>query len=168
MRTVAETISGGDAGAFQTLTRMQSLVNSRVAHPMVRGVAVAVAREAAPRDLYGQAQAIRDYLSEHVQFLADPAGIELLHDPVIMLTEIARAYTASVDCDDVAILGAALGKAVGLRARFVAVGFFNRTNPLSHVWAELATPRGWLDLDTTRGDQGITVPMIARAVAVPV
>jgi len=71
---------------------------------------------------------------------------------------------AQVDCDDVAMLGAALGKAVGLRARFVAVAFGPRGAPYRHVWAELGprTNNVWLDMDTTRPAQGLPMHLISR------
>ncbi len=60
-----------------------------------------------------------------------------------------------VDCDDAAILAAGLGKAVGLLARFVLVGFRSSRAPFSHVWTELRSPTGgpWVEMDVTRSVQ---------------
>lgn len=66
-----------------------------------------------------------------------------------MLQKIFKEGAANGDCDDVAILGAALGMAVGLPASFVLVGF-DRNEPFQHVYTELYTGlQGWAEMDVT-------------------
>lgn len=89
----------------------------------------------------------------HWRFVRDPTGIELLHRPERLLDQIAAGGYAIGDCDDAAILGAALGKAVGFSARFVVLGFFGPRGPFSHVYTELWTGTGWRELDITRTPQ---------------
>ena len=154
----------GDGATTKTLQTMQSLVNAAISNPIVRKQAVQVVQDAPPRSGGMQIALIRNWLSDHVQFLADPRDQELLHDPVLLVRSIQHNSIIHVDCDDVAILGAALGKAVGLRARFVALAFLAPDAPFSHVYAELAspyTPR-WLDLDTTRDVQSISLGLVSR------
>jgi len=91
--------------------------------------------------------------------------VEMLHGPAWQVQQIRARGIVQVDCDDVAMLAAALGKAVGLRARFVVVGFDSRTAPYRHVWAELS-PRArvpmWSEMDVTRPAQGLPFDRIAR------
>jgi hypothetical protein len=82
--------------------------------------------------------------------LSDPSGVELLHDPVLLLEDIRERGQARGDCDDVAVLGAALGGAMGLSARFVVVGFRGPNEPFEHVWTELYDGTTWRELDVTR------------------
>jgi transglutaminase-like putative cysteine protease len=63
---------------------------------------------------------------------------------------IAAQGYARGDCDDVAILGAALGKAAGFPARFVLLGFGGPMAPYQHVFTEIGTRQGWMNLDVTR------------------
>lgn len=97
------------------------------------------------------AQLIRSWLAEHVRFTTDPMD-ELLRSPVSMLRDIEDAGQAEGDCDDVAMLGAALGKAEGFPAWFHLVGF-TPSGPFSHVYTVLLTDQGPVDLDTTRPAQ---------------
>ena len=159
---------GGDLGSVQVLNRMRRLVNAALVDPVVVGQAKRIALTCPPANEGCIAGALRDWLDERFRFVRDPRGVELLHEPRLMVQTIARTGTFAGDCDDAAVLGAALGKAVGLRARFWAVGF-KRGGPLVHVIADVRTPRGWADLDVTRPSQFVgRVPVFARVVTVGV
>ncbi len=159
---------GGDLGAWQTLHRMRSLINAALVDPLVVGAAKDVAMTCPPADEECIARALREWLAGRFQFVRDPLGVELLHTPRLMVQTIATRGVFAGDCDDAAILGAALGKAVGLRARLRAIGF-RRGGPLVHVIADVRTPRGWADLDVTRPAQFAgRLPSIARVVTVGV
>lgn len=168
MTTVqVRTIGGGDFGSGQTLRKMRSLVNAALVQPLVVTTAKEIVAYCPEGDDYCQAVSIGRWLADHFQFVRDPVGVELLHEPRYMLQVIdAKAFFGG-DCDDAAVLGAALGKAVGLRARFRAIGF-RKAGPLSHVIADVRTPRGWVQLDVTRPAQFVTLPPIARTVTVEV
>lgn len=168
MRYSVTQISRGDEGTRQTLGRMKALVNRSLVLPVVRGTAVGIMRPVVPRDRVGQIEAVRGFLTERVQFLRDPVGIELLHSPDWLLREIQGRYYVTADCDDVAILGAALGKAAGLKARFVAVAFYDPVAPYSHVWTELFDGGQWRDLDVTRKSQDLASKGISRRLVYPV
>jgi transglutaminase-like putative cysteine protease len=158
------TIPAGDAGTAATLGLMAQLARAGAVTPIVRQVAVAVASGAAVRDGILQADTLRNWIEDHSVFIRDPQGTELLHDPALMVRSILTSGVIHVDCDDIAILAAALGVAVGLRARFVVVGFRDPRAPFRHVWAELQDPRGgpWRELDITRPAQGLSGLAVAR------
>ena len=130
-------------------------------HPGIREVALGLTYGAP--DGVEQIDAIRAYLEDRVEFTRDPKGQELLYTPdrmVKLLTDPERDGILRVDCDDVAVLGAALGMSVGLQARFQVVGFLSPKAPFSHVWTDLKPPSGpgayqWSDLDTTRPQQAL-------------
>jgi len=127
---------------------MRQIVRAQYALPLVRETAAAIARGTGVNAEL-QARRIRAWLTQHVGFLRDPYQTEALHTPEGMLTLLGARGWLEVDCDDVAILGAALGMAVGLRARFVLLG---RDGQYEHVWTELADPNtdDWRELDITR------------------
>lgn len=100
-------------------------------------------------------EVIAAWLREHTAFVADPEGpsdsIELLRDPVLQLRRIAQTYTAEGDCDDAAMLAAALGCAAGFPVRFRVVGFTpDPRGPVVHVFTELYHAPAWRPLDVTR------------------
>lgn len=144
------TIAPGELGAHQTLAKMRSLVNSSLTDPLIIATARRLAVTLPSRDTDSQARAVRAYLLEHLQFVNDPRGLELLATPHYLLTQIAQRYVVQGDCDDAAILGCALAKAIGLRCRFVILGFTYANAPFSHVFGIVKGRSGWIDLDTTR------------------
>jgi hypothetical protein len=152
-------------GVYATVERMKQLVRTRMGTPAVRKVSVNIARDAGSKDGMAQAMAIRDWCEDHTFFIRDPHGMELLHDPILMLQVILRDGDIAVDCDDVALLAATLGKSVGLRARFVVVGFGSPTAPFQHIWTELSSPSGtpqWIHVDVTRYAQDALGSVITR------
>lgn len=161
-------IAGGDVGSMQTLGRMRTLVNRALVDPRVIAAAKDVIGECPPGDQWCQGVTILRWLEEHFQFVRDPRGVELLHEPRLMLQVVAGRGFFAGDCDDAAVLGAALAKGVGLRARFRGVGF-RRSGPLVHVIADVRTPRGWLPLDVTKPAQFAgSLPPVARSITVEV
>lgn len=134
--------------------------------PQVRLTASHIVAGLGGQDGNMQAEAIRDYLEMHTEFLRDPDNVEMLHGPVWQLDQIRKRGVVQVDCDDVAMLAAALAKAVGLRARFVVIAFDRPGAPFRHVFTEVA-PRvanaKWTDMDVTRPAQGLPFNRISRA-----
>lgn len=167
-------IGGGDRGNFSTLSVMRVVARQQSRHPVV----VAQARFLANGpDAEHAISSIRSYLASF-PFYDDPASGEALTEPQLAIRLQAAGKLANAayhewgfDCDDVAVLGAALGLAAGLRARFVAIRFptpLDRFPALSHVFTEIA-PSGthrWHDLDTTapaeldRRSVGMSRPVI--------
>jgi transglutaminase-like putative cysteine protease len=160
----ASFIFGGDLGSLQTLYRMRQLVNTSLTDPLVIETARSIVETAGVlgRDQQGKYLALRQWLAEHVVFLPDPLGVELLATPHYLLTKIARAQFVSGDCDDAAILGAALGKAVGLAARFRVLSFVNQSRPFQHVYTLLLVNGQWANLDVTRSPAIAIPPRPAR------
>lgn len=160
-----------DFGTYWTLAQMRAMVSREYMMPLVRLTATAIVRGTGGQDGAEQAHLIRDFLMQHTEFLRDPDGTEMLHGPVWQVQQIRQSGVVQVDCDDVAMLAAALGKAVGLRARFVVVGFGKRNAPYRHVWAELSprtVPPSWIEMDVTRPSQGLPFGYISRSFAMDV
>jgi transglutaminase-like putative cysteine protease len=154
-------LAGGDLGAWQTLRKMRALVNASLTDPVVVAAAKEAVAACAAGDYECNAFQVGYWLGERFQFVRDPVDVELLHEPRYMLDAITSRGFFQGDCDDAAVLGAALGKAIGLRARLRAIGF-DKVGPFSHVIADVRTPRGWVQLDVTRPAQFDRLPVIAR------
>lgn len=142
-------IPDGDPGTFATLEVMRGAIahDLAVARPLI----ARAARRIIPPggDPLEAARAIRRYLARSVRFTFDPFDLELVKAPAFQLEEIRTAGHVRGDCDDIATLGAALGIVAGLPARFVVLAF-TPSGPFEHVYTELETPGGWVDLDTSR------------------
>lgn len=166
-RASVERIAGGDLGSFQTTGKMRGLVNGALTDPLVIETARSVVTFCNSRDYDCRAQQIRSWLAEHFQFINDPYGVELLSTPRYLLNAIATRGYAQGDCDDVSILAATLGKAVGLRAKFVLVGFEGPRAPFRHVFTILRGSKSWYSMDVTK-PQRPDLPKVTRAQEVEV
>lgn len=145
--------AGDEATALADLNAMAQLVQRSTKSPAV----VMLARQIAarnPRNYRAQALGIRDFLKSVWRFVDDPRADELLRDGDHMLGELRAVGYISGDCDESAVLGAALGESIGLEAELVALAFDPASGgdgSYSHVYAQLLTPEGeCISLDTTR------------------
>lgn len=143
------TIPHSHAGIEATVRHMRRLGREGATREEVQRWAAAIVGDATGARA---ARRIRAFLEERVQFHFDPPGVELIRTPAYMLAEIGEAGGTEGDCDDVAVLGAALGMAAGLGARYVLVGL-TPGEPFEHVYTELVTASGPVELDTTRPAQ---------------
>ncbi len=156
-------IPNGDAGTHATVNRMVQLARSASVDPEVRQVAAKLVMGAGSNPLTS-AKILQQWIERHTQFLPDPSTAEYLVYPGLSLDMILRDGVAQLDCDDVAMLAAALGLSIGFRARFMVAAFHSHNSPYQHVWAELAPMSGawWLPIDPTRPVQGFEAYPITR------
>jgi hypothetical protein len=106
------------------------------------------------RDHNCEAGAILDFVKSYVRFQPDPLTsvrghmdtVELIQAPQVTLKRRAG------DCDDQAVLIAALGMALGMPAKFVVIKCDTKMpDEFSHVWCELDVAVGgdqWVALDS--------------------
>lgn len=162
-------LPSGDLGTMVTLGQMRSMVLREFLMPEIRLTATSIAAATGPSG-GEQATAIRNWLEDHTVFVRDPDGVEMLHGPRWQVQRALTRGMVSVDCDDVAMLAAALGKSIGLKARFTVVGFGSPKAPYRHVWTELAAPGSpmWTECDITRPAQGLPMESISRVLRVEV
>ncbi len=149
----------GFRGSVATIDRMRSIVRASLRQELVIRTATRIVMFQPSRDQEAHAQAIREYLTRVFHFVPDPKGVETLRTPLYQLREIEGMGAVGGDCDDAAILGAALGMAVGIRAFFRIVKFRPGAD-YAHVFTIL-TPRAApvIDLDVTKPAQGAAVPI---------
>lgn len=147
-------LSFGDAGTAQTVAAMRRLVNDSLTDPVVVGTGRSIAASCVPRDIDCQISQIAEWARDHFMFVRDPGGVETLSTPRFMLDTIATRVYAQGDCDEAAILTAAIGKSIGIPARFILLGFAGPTGPMAHVFTSLRGSRSWISLDVTRPARG--------------
>lgn len=109
------------------------------------------------KDFEGEARRIHAFVRDQIRYVQDVKGVEVVHDPVTILR------IGAGDCDDKAILLAALLGSIGHTTRFRAVAF--QPEIWSHVWLQDYLGGRWVDLEPTEPlPFGQGVP-IANAVA---
>lgn len=140
------TIPPAHLGIEWTVHHMQEIATAAACSPIVEEAAADIVGASTGADA---ARRIRRFLEANVRFEFDPPGVELIRTPELLLTQIHCRGESAGDCDDVAVLGAALGLAAGLSATYVLIAFHD-TDPFEHVFTELETDSGPVELDTTK------------------
>ncbi|NIM16811.1 MAG: hypothetical protein GTO45_32910, partial [Candidatus Aminicenantes bacterium] len=92
------------------------------------------------RDRRRVAVALSDFIKNEIKYFYDPHRGETIQTPQITL---AVRYG---DCDDMAVLLAALLMSCGIEARFHVKGY----NRPQHIYVEALTQDGWIGLDPAR------------------
>jgi transglutaminase-like putative cysteine protease len=110
-----------------------------------------IIRSAGGKDRRAQSHAIGSWVRSSLRFVRDPYGVETIHTPLFMLDRIHSVGLFEADCDDYAVLSASLAKAVGLRTKFIILGFVSKGAPWAHVYTIAETPQGWVSFDHTFG-----------------
>lgn len=90
------------------------------------------------------AQALYRWITKHVEFIKDQFGIERLQSPDVTI------QLGSGDCDDHAILSAAMLLSVGIPARLRVVALDPmRPEVFNHIFTEYFDGQRWQSFDTT-------------------
>ena len=127
----------GEMGTQTTLDRMAKIVNDSIHLPIVRDHAIRITKGMDGRNRTAQASAIRSWILRNMVFIRDPEQVEMIHTPENMLMQYQEKGAIYGDCDDMAVLAASLGKSIGIKARFVVLGFNGKNSPFSHVYTLL-------------------------------
>jgi transglutaminase-like putative cysteine protease len=135
----------------------------------VRLLAEQLAGGLGSKDYLSEALAVYYFTLGNVRYMRDPRTVELVRAPHVVVQELSRGKTPSLDCDDMASLIAALLLAMGNEVRIVTVAFrhvFHRNNrQYSHVFVQAREPRTqqWITLDPVAAEK--TVQMLGRVKA---
>lgn len=143
----------GDGGVIQTLKQMGQQIRLASIDPLIVNTAREIILPAGRRAVNEKIWLIRAWLDGHTKWVPDPENAEYLVTPRAMLQRILSQGVAPGDCDDMAMLGAALLKAVGIRAQLKAVGFYP-AKYFRHVYAEGWDGAQWQELDISRPARG--------------
>jgi transglutaminase-like putative cysteine protease len=129
---------------------MRSLVLKARGDEKLRAAAVGTVRGCAPHDDRCRMARLLGYVRSGMPFERDPVDVESIADPRLSLERILAHGEAAGDCDDAAVLLAALLEAIGIRCRFAAVSI-RPDRVFHHVAVEAQDrrlfPEGWTILD---------------------
>lgn len=102
-----------------TIAAMKALVHDAVAHDS--RLDDLAKRLGEGRSVSGKIRSVYRWAIRRTVFRADPPGHELLRGPSVMLDEIERTGRMAGDCDETAVLVAAVLAAMGLEPWFTVV-----------------------------------------------
>lgn len=149
---------GGDYGVYQTVSELKSLISQALTDPnaAIRLRAESLLAPTAERDELAEVSAIFYFVQNALHYVDDPAGIELLKNPMYMDNEVTQQGYFMGDCDDASGYLAALLKAVGYIPELVivtpeAADSFDYRHIFVRVW--LPKEGAWLSLDPTAKGQ---------------
>src|SRR5260370_17808778 len=110
-------IPGGVAGVKGTLQIMRAVTKAALNRTPVRQLAVQLVSDLPGKDYGAEIQTLHAFVRDAIRYVKDIRNVETVQTPERTLANRAG------DCDDKAILLAALLEAIGHHARFTAVGF---------------------------------------------
>ena len=134
-------IPSGVAGIRATLSKMRVLTRDAKKALSIRMKAVSLVSHLAQKDFKSEVRAIHAFVRDHIRYVKDVSGVELLHTPEKLL-EIGQG-----DCDDKSMLVAALLESIGHQTRFVAIS--NAPSKFCHVYVETKIGQNWYSVETT-------------------
>jgi transglutaminase-like putative cysteine protease len=126
-----------------TLARMARLVRDNATDPQIITQARRIIDHVPGKDFRAEAEAIQNWVRHSIRYTRDVYHSETLQTPQVTLSE------RHGDCDDQAILVAALLSATGHPVRFRAIRAPGQGEKLAHVLAETRFGRGWVPVETT-------------------
>jgi len=137
-----EQIADGTAGTSQTLARMAELTRQAQLDPIVRTAALRLWPASGKPVEFG-AQ-VRAWVRRNVRYVGE--FYETLTPPDWMLHQMESGGRAFGDCDDMAMLAAALIACLGFPVRFTAVKP-EGSGDYVHVFAEMNDGPNWYMVD---------------------
>ena len=152
--TRRQDIGTGDQTTWSTLRLMRQAIREGATHWEVRYAAVELVRHLIARDQLSEVQTIYGWLQANLRFTRDPAHVELIHGPEVLLRLIRQDGVTAADCDDYAILGGSLLLALGYPVRLKAVST-NQRREFNHVYLQVLVYGRWLGFDPIRLDRSL-------------
>lgn len=136
-------IPDGVEGTIATLEIMRRLVREYRTNPRMIETARGIVASIPGKAFEAEAAALQNFVRSNIRYTLDVYDVETIQTPLVTL-DIRQG-----DCDDQSTLLATLLNAIGLEARFVAVGF--SPDNFEHVLVETRVAPGapWLPAETT-------------------
>lgn len=140
---------------------MASLVKQSKKNPFIRQFVTSLVQPLQGKDWIAEISTCFEWIRNNIRYVQDIDGVETLQIP------IATLQLQHGDCDDMCILLASFLATIGIRTRFVAVGF--APGAYEHVYVEILVPDTsyWLPADPTEPNPlGWAVPGVQARMVV--
>ena len=136
-----QVIPSGSAGTRATLKLMSDLIKRYKKDPVIRELALRLVSKLPNKKWLREISAIQRFVKNNIRYTRDIHGVETIQSPIQTLRLRAG------DCDDHAILVAALLESIGHPTRIKAVGFM--PGSYCHVLTESKVAGKWVSVETT-------------------
>ena len=132
------------------MQEMRRLIVESIQSQKPRNVVVYLMQSNMVSNPYALAEALRGWIIRHVTLMDEFE--ELLISPSILIDEIARKGSTVGDCDEIAMLAAAVLSSAGALVQLVAC-FPQLDTSYGHVFTRYKFPRqdAWVDFDPSIG-----------------
>lgn len=134
-------IPEGPSGTLATLNTMRQLAIQGKTYLPLRQLTLSLVQSIPSKNFLSEAQAIHRFVRDRIRYVMDVHNVETLH------TVDAILANGQGDCDDKAILAAAMLESIGHPARFVAMG--RAPGEFSHVYVETLISGNWRGMELT-------------------
>lgn len=137
-------LGDGIVSVDRFVAAMRAFKSSPTELAHVRDVALDLVRDTAPYDQRGEVRAVFRFVRDSIRYVQDVVNVDTLQTPTATLDRLQG------DCDDKALLLAALLECIGFATRFVVAA----TRPgqsYNHVYLETWVPQlgRWVPLETS-------------------
>ena len=126
-------IGVGDEATYNTLELMKEIVLSSQENFGIRQFVSQIISHVPAYDEMGEIATIYNFIRSRTRFTKDPLSFELLQTPDFIIRQISSGIIPTVDCDDMAVLGATFLSILGYPVHFKAIST-NGDNEFSHVY----------------------------------
>ncbi len=136
-------LSDGPDGTDQTIQAMSraSMGQFGAGSPRIIDLARDIVAGVPERDQFGEVEAVHRFVMLHLRYVRDPLWYEAITMPETLAFERQQG-----DCDDHAVLEAALLGSLGIQTRFVTYAF-KGSPTMSHVALQAKVGNKWIPLD---------------------
>jgi hypothetical protein len=126
----------GINGNLETIEVMKKMAREYSRHDLVKRLATNILhyKNINSHHYLDEARAIGEFVKKHIRYVKDPVGTESLQAPDMMIRMMKDVGYAMGDCDDMALLTAALLMSVGIRPRFRAVRYKEGQGNFNHIY----------------------------------
>ena len=120
---------------YNTVDLLRKIARQRSTDPRVRELTLRVLQyyKVKSQDYINEALAVGLFVQKKVRYVRDITGVETIHDPVMLIDQIKRGE-AQADCDDQALLIAAMLLSIGHQPLFRIVKYRNAGGPFNHIY----------------------------------
>lgn len=154
-----EYIGTGDTAIYNTVSKMKDIINQSIRNPYVREWAGSIVSRVEVNDKRGEAEAIHNFVRDHVRYTKDPLGYEYIQTPPVLLDGIrlymeGKGNRPAGDCDDMTVLSLSLLKSIGFNVAIKVVSF-KESKKFGHVYGMVQIDYDWIPVDCVRPGQDL-------------
>jgi hypothetical protein len=142
-----EAVADGLPGILAIVGRANQVKDIGSTQPVVREVALLIARPQLDHDQAGQIASLANFVMSAVVYVMDPLHVEYMQAADLMLADIFTHGRTSGDCDDHCILFGALAQSLGIPVEIVAVKTSAEIPTPNHVIAIAHPDSGPVEID---------------------